>query len=89
MGPRPRSSLRMVQRTRPPQASLVSLRSIRLRHPHCPGDRRIAAARTGRAHAARPVQRSKGWTIQPALSRAPSPPRSGSGPNDSWRRASA
>ena len=54
---------------------------------HCPGDTRIAAARTGRAHAARPVQRSPNGRC--ALSRAPSPPRSGSGPNDSWRRASA
>src|SRR5215216_6200280 len=53
---------------------------------HCPGDARIAAARTGRAHAARPVQRSPSGK---RLSRAPSPPRSGSGPNDFWHRASA
>ena len=32
---------------------------------------------------------SSGAMLQPAFSQAPSPPRSGSGPNDSWRRASA
>src|SRR5215216_512890 len=54
---------------------------------HCPGDARIAAARTGRAHAARPVQPPEcRWVRMPmGVSRAPSPPRSGSGPNDSWR----
>src|SRR6185436_18683612 len=41
---------------------------------HCPGDTRIAAARTGRAHTARPVQRSpndRARSAEPHLHRDP------------------
>ena len=86
---RARAPLRVAQGPRSPQASPspISLRWIRLSSSHCPGDRRIAAARTGRAPRRGRFSGSPNGRV--ALSRAPSPPRSGSGPNDSWRRASA
>src|SRR5215218_8833118 len=56
--------------------------------------RTVAPMRRGRfsGPANRPTKLSlevRAAMFEPALSRAPSPPRSGSGPNDSWRRASA
>jgi len=79
MGQRARPPLRMVPRPRSPQMGLVNL--------HCRHLLLTAVMRTGRAF--RGAAGSDVIEIQPALSRAPSPPRSGSGPNDSWRRASA
>ena len=87
MGQRARPPLRMVPRPRSPQMGLVNLHCLRCRHLLL-----TAVMRTGRAF--RGAAGSDVIEIQVAkfrrtLSRAPSPPRSGSGPNDSWRRASA
>ena len=86
VGQRPWSSLRMVQGPRSPP-SPVSFRWIRLSPSHCPGDQ----ANCSGANGSRPCGAAGSAVTEPqsALSRAPSPPRSGSGPNDSWRRASA
>jgi hypothetical protein len=90
MGQRPWSSLRMVQGTRSPP-SPISIRWIRLRHPIARAirelQRRERVAPTRRGRFSPPECR---WVRMPiGVSRAPSRPRFGSGPNDFWRRASA